>query len=171
MAGAWITGWWKTEGFLGWRSWLKAVEIKDKGGAWLLYVVFASFSIFEWVKTSLALCSHLYNLFLTSCSSLPHSCFPQDNWRWDQRGDGVEVKPTSGKSEPGCQTLCELRMTRYSLSVIIICLMVIYCLITFVFMVALTQHMLFCLTNFPLCFKTLPSQGRCSFSGLPRYCI
>lgn len=38
--------------------------------------------------------------------------------------EGIEVKPTSGKSELACQIVCELRrLTHYSLSVIIMSLM------------------------------------------------
>lgn len=82
----------------------------------------------------------------------------------------IEIKPTRGRRERGCPMEELRRMTQYSLSVIMICLMVICPLITYVFM-ALPWPGCASLPYFPFCFKTLPSQGRCSSPGFPRYCI
>lgn len=123
------------------------METKDKGGVWLLSVVFTSFSTFEWVKTSLALCSHLSNLFLTSLSSLPPSYFPQNNWRWDQTGDGGKSHLREEWTGLSDSVWAKENDTIVTVCFIMTCLMVTYRLITFVFMVALTQLMFLCLIS------------------------
>lgn len=119
------------------------------------------------MKINLALCFHFYplsHLCLFSFSFLLSPKVTDGGIR-----EGMEIKLACGKSELDSQIVCELRrMTQQSLSVITICLIVIdRILITYVFMVVLTQLILLYLTNFPLCFKTLSSQGRSS-SSVPK---
>lgn len=96
---------------------------------------FTSFSTFEWVQPSLAFCSHLSVLFLTSFLLFLLPIVPKVIDGGNR--EGMEVKPTSGKMELACEIVCELRrMTQYTLSVVINSRMVLYRLITHVFMVA-----------------------------------
>lgn len=96
---------------------------------------FTSFSTFEWVQPSLAFCSHLSVLFLTSFLLFLLLIIPKVI---DGRNrEGMGVKPTSGKMELACEIVCELRrITQYTLSVIINSRMVLFGFITCVFMVA-----------------------------------
>ena len=139
------------------------MERKGERGAW---PVFTSLSASDWVQTPSSLCFHLSVLFLTCLFFFLHPVCPRSGGTREQK----EVQAPAGRVKWAFRLYvvsgeCHSIHCSFYLSDgdIWPCHIRIY-------IFPLIWLLLLCLTHFCLCLKTLPTQGRCSFSAFPKHC-